>query len=585
MGLAKDKLFVLIGIMLALFLSALDQTIVATALPQIVEDLHGVNKYAWVATAYLVASTTLVPVYGKMADIYSRKKIEISSVFIFLSGSFLCGMAGEFGNLPILGDGMNQLIVFRAIQGLGSAGLFSMAFVIIADLFPPAERGKYQGFIGAVFGISSILGPWLGGLLTDYGGNIIPGIAGWRWVFYVNVPFGIIALWFLFTKLPLLKPEASTKKINYFSVLLLIVGLAPLVIALQMDKVAYAWTAPITLSLIGISLLSLTAFVLVSLKSKNPVLDFALFKNKIFSTCNLSLFFIGAVFFSIIIFIPLYMINVLGISATKAGISLIPLSLGLVTSSIVSGQLVSRFGHYKRWMLGGVLLLIVGVFLLSSLSLSTTYLQVLVYMTICGLGIGPSMPLYTLAIQNAVDPREIGQATSASQFFRQIGASLGIAILGTVLAYSLTMSFSQHLKHLPSGITLESLGTSTSKILANGGSQIREKLFAEAAKELSSIKMGNTQKAYPLLPKQLSTKLAQGGQSINPAVLEEAIHQNVENVYAKVASDIKVAFNAAISKIYYYSLFIAVLAFLSTLFVPEIPLRKSNEYSTLHVEI
>ena len=193
----KQTQYTLIGILLALFLGALDQTIVATALPKIVQDLNGLSRYAWVATAYLVASTALVPIYGKLADMYSRKTIELVAVGFFLSGSFLCGLAGEFGSVPLLGDGMSQLIIFRAVQGIGGAGLFAMAFIIIADLFPPAERGKYQGFVGAVFGIASVLGPWVGGLLTDHGGELIPGIAGWRWVFYVNLPFGALVLWFI----------------------------------------------------------------------------------------------------------------------------------------------------------------------------------------------------------------------------------------------------------------------------------------------------------------------------------------------------------------------------------------------------
>jgi MFS family permease len=193
----RDKVLAMIGVLLAMFLGALDQTIVSTALPKIVEDLQGLERYAWVATAYLLVSTALVPIYGKLADMYSKKSIELWSVSLFLIGSILCGLAGEFGPLPLLGDGMNQLIIFRALQGLGGAGLFSMAFIIVADLFPPNVRGKYQGFIGATFGVASVLGPWIGGLLTDYGGSIIPGIAGWRWVFYVNIPFGILALWFM----------------------------------------------------------------------------------------------------------------------------------------------------------------------------------------------------------------------------------------------------------------------------------------------------------------------------------------------------------------------------------------------------
>jgi len=216
----RDKTLTLAGIVMALFLGALDQTIVATALPSIVDDLGGVSRYAWVATAYVLASTVLVPVYGKVADMLSRRRIELFAVVTFLIGSFLCGAAGQFGTLPLLGDGMTQLIVFRALQGIGGAGLFAMAFIVIADLYPPRERGKYQGFIGAAFAIASVLGPWLGGLLTDHAGGIVPGVAGWRWVFYVNLPVGAVALWFIVTRMPPLVPRSTGQRLDLVSVAL-----------------------------------------------------------------------------------------------------------------------------------------------------------------------------------------------------------------------------------------------------------------------------------------------------------------------------------------------------------------------------
>ena len=216
-------------------------------------DLHGLDRFTWVATAYLVASTALVPIYGKLADMYSRRTIEVTAVSIFLVGSMLCGLAGEFGPLPLLGDGMNQLVVFRAIQGFGGAGLFAMAFIIIADLFPPAERGRYQGFTGAVFGTSSVLGPFLGGFLTDQGTGLIPGVAGWRLVFYVNLPLGLLALWFILTQMPPLRPRSQPKPFDYLSAALLMAGLVPLVMALQLNKTVYGWTDPLTLGLLAVA--------------------------------------------------------------------------------------------------------------------------------------------------------------------------------------------------------------------------------------------------------------------------------------------------------------------------------------------
>lgn len=439
---ARDKTLTLIGILLALFLGALDQTIVSTALPKIVEDLQGLGRYAWVATTYLLASTILVPIYGKLADMASKKRIELWAVGLFLTGSFLCGLAGEFGTLPLLGDGMSQLIIFRFIQGLGGAGLFSMAFIVIADLYPPRERGKYQGFVGATFGIASVIGPWIGGLLTDYGSNIIPGIEGWRWVFYVNVPFGALAVWFIARRMPVLPPREKGQSLDYLSAFFLIATLVPFVLALQLDKTVYPWRGATTLSMFALSAVMLALFILKSIRSENPILDLRLFRNRVFTTANIATFFLGASFLGIIIFLPLFMVNVLGVSATRAGVSLIPLSLGLVFGAIISGQIVSRVGTYKWLMLLGAGVLIAGVYLLSTMRSDITYGRVVVYMVICGLGVGPSLPLYTLAIQNAVDIRKVGQATSASQFFRQIGSTVGAAILGTVLASSLAASFS-----------------------------------------------------------------------------------------------------------------------------------------------
>ena len=588
----RDKMLTLTGLMLALFLGALDQTIVSTALPRIVEDLNGLDRYAWVATAYLLASTVLVPIYGKLADMYSRKTIELFAVGLFLSGSFLCGIAGEFGSLPILGDGMNQLIIFRAIQGLGGAGLFAMAFIIIADLFPPAVRGKYQGLVGAVFGVSSVLGPVIGGFLTDYGGNLIPGVAGWRWVFYVNVPFGILALWFIITRMPPLKPQGEKGRLDLLSAALLIAGLVPLILGLQLDKTAYPWLSTTTLALFGGAVLALVLFVVRSLRSANPILDMRLFNNRVFSTSNLALFFIGGAFLSILIFLPLFMVNVVGVSATQAGTSLIPLSLGLVVGSVVAGQLVSRIGHYKYFMLGGGALLFVGAWLLSTMSADISYWRVTLYMVICGLGLGPSFPLYTLAIQNAVDIRKLGQATSASQFFRQIGGTVGAALMGTVLATGLTTAFSN----------VSTPGTAGGAPTAGVSSQLSSGGLSEIGKTVRAgfnqqyqlieqvVRQGDQQAlaqlgANPQLPQAFKARLqqlpalAQASKAAQDQVLSgirTQLSTQADQTVAQVTRTVKLAFADAITNIYFYAAILVILGWLTTLFVPEVKLRTTN---------
>lgn len=247
----QQRRLTFLGIGLAMFLGALDQTIVATALPRIVADLHGLERYSWVATAYLMASTALIPIYGKLADMTSRRTLEISAIGVFLVGSALCGLAGQFGDLPLLGDGITQLIVFRALQGAGGAGLFALALIVVADLFGPTERGKYQGYLGAVFGISSVLGPLLGGFLTDQGTGLLPGIAGWRLVFYVNLPIGLVALGLISRYMPRLGPLTRPKAFDGLSALLLVGGISLLVVALQGDKLRHSWTSPFTLLLLG----------------------------------------------------------------------------------------------------------------------------------------------------------------------------------------------------------------------------------------------------------------------------------------------------------------------------------------------
>ncbi|HKJ01742.1 MAG TPA: MDR family MFS transporter, partial [Longimicrobiales bacterium] len=414
----RDRTLILTGILLALFLAALDQTIVSAALPRIVEDLEGVSRYAWVATAYLLASTALVPVYGKLADTYSRKRVELGAVVLFLTGSFLCGLSGEFGPLPLLGDGMNQLVLFRAVQGAGGAGLMAMTFIVIADLFTPAERGRYQGLVGATWAIASVLGPLAGGLLSDHAGGWVAGVEGWRWVFYVNMPLGAVALWFISRRMPPLHPLGKHAPPDLPGAVLLLAGLVPLILSLQVDKRRFPWapglgsgadpalwTSWVTPGLFALGALILGGFWFRSRSVRSPILDPSLFQNRVFRRANASAFFFGATFLSIVIFLPLFLVNVLGVSATRAGVALIPYSLGLAVGSTAGGQLVTRFGRLRDLILAGGFLLLGAVVKLAGMTADVGYGAVTLYMVMAGLGMGPSLPLFTLAIQNAVDVR------------------------------------------------------------------------------------------------------------------------------------------------------------------------------------
>ncbi len=591
----RDRNYILAGILLAMFLAAIDQTIVSTALPKIVEDLGGLDRYAWVFTAYLMVSTVLVPIYGKLADMFDRKKVELWAIGLFLTGSFLCGLAGEFGALPFLGDGMTQLIVFRAFQGLGGAGLLGLAFIIIADLFPPAERGKYQGLVGSVFGIASVLGPLIGGFLTDHGGGLIPGIAGWRWVFYVNLPFGILALWFVITRMPRLVPHGEKGKLDLLSVVLLFGGLGPLVLGLQLDKAEYPWGSPTTLLLLGVGVVVLALFVARSLLAKSPILDMSLFRDDVFRTANIAVFFLGAAFLSMVAFLPLFMVNVLGVSATRAGLSLVPLSLGVTVGSTIAGQLVSRFGHYRRILLIGGVVLLAGVYLLSSMGPDVSYWRVTLFMVIAGLGLGPTMPLYTLAVQNSVDFRRIGQATSAVQFFRQIGGALGTALLGTVLTTGLVTAFATNMPAGaapsslggPGGISAEGSTSGGPEAIAQGITEEFERTYDELAAAVRSGDDGQVSRvlAASALPDEAVAGVMAGYQATksNEAAkaafverLREEFTRQEQAVTTQVVRAVRVSFASAVTHVYFIVVFIVFVGWVTTWFLPEKPLRKTH---------
>lgn len=586
----RDRTYTLVGILLALFLGALDQTIVATALPAIVEDLGGLSRYAWVVTAYLVASTVLVPIYGKLADMYSRKAIELWAVSVFLAGSFLCGLAGEFGDLPLIGDGMNQLIVARALQGLGGAGLFSLAFIIIADLFPPKVRGKYQGLVGGVFGIASVLGPLIGGLLTDHAGGIIPGVAGWRWVFYVNLPFGVLALWVIARRMPPLRPGGERSRLDLLAALLLLLGLVPLVVALQLDRATYPWGSPVTLGMLGFALSMLALFVWRSLVSPNPILDLRLFGNAVFRVSNVALFFQGAAFLCTVAFLPLFMVNVVGVSATGAGLTLVPLSLGVVVGSVVAGQLVSRFGRYRLLILVGSAIMLAGVVLLARMTPAATLRQVTLYMAIAGVGIGPSLPLYTLAIQNAVSLDKLGQATSASQFFRQIGGAVGTAILGTVLSVTLASAFAANLAGGPLASGGPGGQSAARASVGDVETTVREAMDTRFAALQAAIEAGDEAAVRTELddvgvPAAGQEAILQGlAASANaPEVraglisqLRERFEAQAVQVIEAVGQGVRASFASAVTRVFFYVQFIVVAAWLITLALPVLPLRAEN---------
>ncbi|MEZ0068275.1 EmrB/QacA subfamily drug resistance transporter [Streptacidiphilus sp. MAP12-20] len=410
---------VFLGVMLGMFLAALDQTIVSTALPTIVGDLGGANHLSWVVTAYMLAATATTPLWGKLGDLFGRKHVFIICIVIFLIGSALCGQSRN----------MAELIAFRALQGLGGGGLMVLAMAVIADVVPPRERGRYQGVIGAVFGVSSVIGPLLGGFLVD---NL-----NWRWVFYVNLPVGVVALFVIATALHAKRPE-TRPRIDYLGTLLLASASTCLVLITSLGGTTWAWNStPVWGCGIGAVVL-IAAFVLVEQRAAEPVLPLRLFRNRIFTVCSAIGFVVGLCMFGALSYIPLYMQVVNGSSPTVSGLRLLPMMAGMLITSIGTGQLISRTGRYKLYPIIGTALTCVALVLLAQVDEKTSSTVMGLDMLVLGLGLGLVMQVLIIAVQNSTDYSDLGTATSGVTYFRSIGGSFGASIFGTVLNNQLT---------------------------------------------------------------------------------------------------------------------------------------------------
>lgn len=440
----QQKVLTLAGMLLAMFLAALDQTVVATAGPDIQKSLAiEPSLYTWITTAYLVASTVLVPVYGKLSDLYGRRRIVVLGIVIFLAGSMACGLSKT----------TEQLIFFRAVQGVGSASIFTSAFAVVADLFTPRERGKYSGVFGAVFGVSSLVGPLLGGLITD--------TVGWHWVFFINLPLGVVALAFILLRMPPLKPAGGRRgAVDVVGALLLAAGAVPLLLALSLGRptvrpgeVGFEWRSAPELGLFAAALVGLGAFIWWERRAKEPLMDFSLFRAPMVSWGSATVFVMGGAFLTPMVFLPLFLVNVVGVSATASGLTVSPLVLGVVAGNVLSGQLVSRLGRYKVLMLSALALLSAAFVMMAlTLTSSSTQREVTAKMVLLGLGLGPTIPLYTIAIQNAVPLPKLGVATSMITFFRQMGSTVGLAVVGSLFGATLAHELDARLPEATKGL-------------------------------------------------------------------------------------------------------------------------------------
>ncbi|MCS7477196.1 MDR family MFS transporter [Umezawaea endophytica] len=411
----RSRTLVVVAIMLGMLLAALDQTIVATALPTIVGDVGGGNHLSWVVTSYLLAETIMTALIGKFGDLFGRKKAFLASVVLFMAGSFLCGWT----------DTMTGLILFRAVQGLGAGGLMVTASAVIADVVPLRERGKYQGAMGAMFGVATVAGPLLGGLFVDH--------LSWRWAFYVNVPLGLVVLGVAAVALPSAR-GAVKPVIDYAGILLIALAATGLTLVTSWGGTEYPWGSPTILWMAAGSLVALAAFVLVELRAAEPMLPMRLFRSRVFTVAGVLSFIVGFAMLGGITFLPTYLQYVQGASATESGLRMLPLILGLLVSSIATGNVISKTGHYRYFPIGGSALIVAGLYLLSRLDADTSFAEASASMLVLGLGIGCTMQVPIIVVQSTSAYADLGVATSGVSFLRTMGSSFGVAVFGTVYA-------------------------------------------------------------------------------------------------------------------------------------------------------
>ncbi len=555
-----QKMLTLLGTLLGLLLAALDQTIVATAGPAIQRDLHiEASLYAWLTTSYLVASVVMTPVWGKLSDLFGRRRILVIGITIFVVGSILCGVSSN----------TEQLLAARVIQGIGSASLFTTAFSVIADIFEPRERGRYAGLFGAVFGLSSVAGPLVGGFITD---NF-----GWHWCFLINLPVGVVALAVIIARMPALVQDFDEGRpsLDLAGAAVFALAVVPLLVAASLAKVelrpgdvGYLWSSPQIIGMVVATVVFGVLFLVVERRAASPLISLKLFENRSFSLGVVASFIVGMSFLGAIVFLPLFMVNVVGASATSAGLTTTPLTFGIVAGNIFSGQMSSRLGRYKIFIVGSLALLSVAFLIMTlTLSVDVTPVGMAGRMVLIGMGLGPSIPLFNLHIQMAVPPRQIGAATSLATLSRSLGSTLGIAVFGNIFGLSLAHNIEVN------------MAAATADVPPAFLAQFKPAAPAGGAGE-EGAPVTPTMDETTLIAKVHSGFEAQRAALVGDAPDVVARRQALDGAEAKatevakkVSLAFKTAFTDAVARIYGLAIIFSVLGLLLTLAMKELPMR------------
>ncbi len=518
----KQVVFTMAGVMLSMFLASLDQTIVGTAMPRIIADLHGFAHYTWVTTAYIISSAVVIPIVGKLTDMYGRKPFYIAGLIIFTLFSLLSGLSQD----------MLQIIICRGFQGIGAGILMANAFTVIGDLFPPAERGKFQGLVAGVFGLSAIIGPSLGGFITD--------TLSWHWIFFVNVPLGFMVLALFVAFFPHIRPGNNRYKVDYLGMLLLCFGVVPLLVALSFGGTEWGWESIESIGFFSLAVIMIFCFVWWERRAQEPIIPISLYKNRIVALSQIVVFFIAFGMFGAIIFIPLFFQGVLGVSATQSGSFLTPMMLGQVFGSITSGQLLSRAGgRYRLLGAAGLVIMAIGLLLASRMSSATSYATAILNIVILGFGLGITMPIYTIVCQNAVPYSMLGVASSSVPFVRSIGGSVALALFGTVL----NNSFASH-------------------IVAQIPADVKN---AIPAAQLNALVQNPQALVDPLAQAQLNAQLSEMG-------------PQGQQLFQQLLTSLKGSLTTALNEVFVVGFVIVVIGFIVHMFIQEIPLRKQHQF-------